>query len=114
MDKNVVRETLTPTPIQKEVPLKNWMQFFWWLKSLVYLWVRSKSLPKKAKDFPWNPQKPVCYVFNSHSITDLMVLDHHCEKLKLPKPRISLESLTKQGEGAYIYLAKSGFVQKQR
>ena len=91
-----------------------WMRFLWWLKSLVYLWVRSKSLPRNAADLTWDPLKPVCYVLNSRSITDLFVLDHHCEKLKLPRPRLDMDELYQPGDGSFVYLSKSGFFSRKR
>ncbi len=103
-----------PSEMTSEPHLRNGMKFFWWLRRLIYLWVKSKSLPKKAIDFQWDTKKPVCYVLNSHSITDLLVLDYHCRKLKLPKPHKDLHELSNPGEGSYIYLAKSGLVQKKK
>lgn len=90
------------------------LRFFWWLRNLVYFWVKSNSIPREPKDYQWDPKKPVCYVLNLHSVTDLLVLDYHCEKLKLPRPRMELHDLSHPGDGAYVYLSKSGIFQKQR
>lgn len=89
-------------------------KFFAWLRKLFYLWIRSKSLPKNPKDFEWDPLKPVCYVMNSHFLTDVFVLDKHCQEMNLPRPQLSLKHLNNPGDGAYIYLSKSGLFQKKR
>lgn len=114
---NTIQETLPLVHANDQVVEKStlhWIRFFWWLRSLIYLWVKSKSLPKESKGYEWDPKKPVCYVLNLHSITDLMVLDYHCEKLKLPRPRLDMRDLSQPGHGAYVYLAKSGFFQRKR
>ncbi len=93
---------------------RNWMVFFWWLRKLVYFWLKSSSFPKKTEDLQLDPNKPICYVLNSLSIADLLVLDHHCEKFQIAPPRQTIEELKTSTEAAYFYLSKTGLLQKKR
>lgn len=94
---------------------KSWMRFFWWLRKLAYLWLKSSSFPQKTEDLQLDPNKPICYVLNSLSLADLLVLDHHCEKFKIAPPRQTLAQLkTPSEEAAYFFLSKTGLLQKKR
>lgn len=92
----------------------NLIKYFWWLKRLIYLWVKSKSFPDNANDLSISPDKPVCYVLKTNFLTDILVLDHHCKKMGLPRPLLKPMELTSAGQGAYIYLVKKGFFQLRR
>ncbi len=95
-------------------PSAHWIRFFWWIRSVIYLWVRSKAFPKAVEELSLDADKPVCYVLNSASITDLMVLDHHCKAMKLPAPRFDIHQLNRGGKASYLFLAKSGPFQRKR
>lgn len=95
--------------------IKNILQFLQWLENLVFLWVKSKVIPKNLKtELSLDPKKPVCYVMSSRSFTDLLVLDHHCQQHFLPRPVYLLKGLKRFGRASYIYLAKPGILAKNR
>ena len=93
---------------------KNSMRFWWWLKKLIYLWVKSKAVPKETSHSLQLPDnKPVCYVLKKKSFLDLLVLDYHCCKEKLPRPLFMLKHLSSKTSGAYLYLNHNGFFKDQ-
>ena len=92
----------------------NLLNWFWWLQKILYVWVRSKCLPNSAKDLGLDPDRPVCFVLKARLISDLLVLDHHCRKLGLPRPIHNFLNLSKGSDGTYIYLVRSGIFQKKR
>tara|TARA_Y100000991_G_C21969191_1_gene348486 strand:- start:171 stop:2582 length:2412 start_codon:yes stop_codon:yes gene_type:complete len=90
------------------------MRYFWWLGKIIYLWVRSKVSPEQSyKNLKIDHNKPVCYIFNTRSITDLLVLDYHCKKEGLPRPMYTLSSLPGSSRATCVYLAKSGIFQQE-
>lgn len=94
----------------------NLLAFFVWLRELMYFWVRSSIVPKNPREYFKEGQAtvPVCYVLKSLSVTDLFILDHHCEQTGLPRPIHSLWSLKEAGEASFIYLGRPGLMQQQR
>src|SRR3569833_1379723 len=59
----------------------------WLLRRLLALWVRYKVRPDEAVSHVRDRDKPVCYVLENSSITDLAVLQDACVKLRLPRPQ---------------------------
>jgi glycerol-3-phosphate O-acyltransferase len=59
----------------------------WFLRRLLALWVRYKVRPDEAVSHVRDRDKPVCYVLENSSVTDLAVLQDACVKLKLPRPQ---------------------------
>src|ERR1700761_948722 len=59
----------------------------WLLRRLLALWVRYKVRPDEAVSHVRDRDKPVCYVVENSSVTDLAVLQDACVKLKLPRPQ---------------------------
>ena len=59
----------------------------WLLRRLLALWVRYKVRPDEAVSHVRDRDKPVCYVLENSSVTDLAVLQDACVKLKLPRPQ---------------------------
>jgi glycerol-3-phosphate O-acyltransferase len=92
------------------------MKFLWWLRSLLYLWVKTKIVPGQRilEELGIDPQKPICYLMYSRSISDLLVLDETCKKLKLPLPRSKPTALKFPGSASFIYLHKIGLLQMSR
>jgi len=57
------------------------------LRRLLALWVRYKVRPDEAVSHVRDRDKPVCYVLETSSVTDLAVLQDACVKLRLPRPQ---------------------------
>src|SRR5579871_3172565 len=59
----------------------------WLLRRLLALWVRFRVLPEDAMARLRERDKPLCYVLERRSATDLAVLQTACVRLKLMRPR---------------------------
>ncbi|CAD5107575.1 glycerol-3-phosphate 1-O-acyltransferase PlsB [Zestomonas carbonaria] len=56
------------------------------LRRLLYLWVRSETINQSAFSLKLDRGKPVFYVMQQPSVSDLAVVDHECSKAGLPRP----------------------------
>lgn len=74
----------------------------WLLRRILALWVRFTTLPADAAPRLLSRGRPICYVMERRSITDLAVLQSACVKLKLPRPRKRLPG--RSGDMSYFYL----------
>jgi glycerol-3-phosphate O-acyltransferase len=77
----------------------------WLLRRLLALWVRFKVRPDEAVSHVRDRDKPVCYVLERHSVTDLAILQNACVKLKLPRPLKRLLPLAKDLR-SFFYLSR--------
>ncbi|MBP6218867.1 MAG: glycerol-3-phosphate 1-O-acyltransferase PlsB [Oligoflexales bacterium] len=104
-----------PFSVPAQIPEKNAMHFFWWLKSILYLWIRSKVFPKNPnEDLSLRIDQPICYVLASRSLFDLLILDRHCQQSGLPRPLFKIRSLSVGGQAAYLCLTKLGILARRR
>src|ERR1700730_5181194 len=78
----------------------------WLLRRLLALWVRYKVRPDEAVSRVRDRDKPVCYVVENSSVTDLAVLQDACVKLKLPRPQKRLLGQAKDLR-SFFYLSRS-------
>jgi glycerol-3-phosphate O-acyltransferase len=53
-------------------------------RRVLYFWVRTKVFPEQAKDFGFDPSKPVCYVLQDHHLSNLLVLFQETQLAGLP------------------------------
>ena len=77
----------------------------WLLRRLLALWVRYKVRPDEAVSRVRDRDKPVCYVVENSSVTDLAVLQDACVKLKLPRPQKRLLRQSKDLR-SFFYLSR--------
>ena len=77
----------------------------WLLRRLLALWVRFKVRPDEAVSRVRDRDKPVCYVLERRSVTDLAVLQNACVKLKLPRPQKRLLAQAKDLR-SFFYLSR--------
>jgi glycerol-3-phosphate O-acyltransferase len=77
----------------------------WLLRRLLALWVRFKVRPDEAVSHARDRDKPVCYVLESRSVTDLAVLQNACVRLKLPRPQKRLLPQAKDLR-SFFYLSR--------
>jgi glycerol-3-phosphate O-acyltransferase len=62
------------------------LRWFLFLRSVLHLWVKAKTLPQPFEDLNLQPQKPICYIIDSYALSSLLILDRACEELGLPRP----------------------------
>ena len=64
-------------------------------RKLLYLWIETKVEPDNGELINIDPEKPVVYVMENRSWTNLLVLEAECKRLNLPEPmnRISCPEL---------------------
>ena len=56
------------------------------MQKLLYLWVRSNSVPDEQRQLGIDPDKPVVYVMYQRSWSNLLVFAHEAKRLGLPSP----------------------------
>src|SRR4051794_37325012 len=79
------------------------------------LWVKTKVVPQSPKtELGLKPGVPVCYVMNTNSLSDLMVLDETAHRAGLPLPRHAATALRSPDAVAFISLQKTGLVKIER
>lgn len=81
--------------------------FIWILRLFIKLWVRPTVMPKSIENTVIDPHKPVCYVLRYKSLSNLIVLDQICKRLKLPRPLSSVSVGEFKTERAYFYLSRA-------
>ncbi|MES2818522.1 MAG: glycerol-3-phosphate 1-O-acyltransferase PlsB [Pseudomonadota bacterium] len=74
------------------------------LRRLLYLWVRSETINQSAFSLKLDLGKPVFYVLQLPSLSDLAVLDTECSKAGLPRPVLPATVGDLQEPAAFFYL----------
>lgn len=74
------------------------------LRRLLYLWVRSETINQSAFTLKLDRSKPVFYVLQQPSVSDLAVLDHECTKANLPRPVLPVAVGDLIEPAAFFYL----------
>ncbi|SDU23014.1 glycerol-3-phosphate acyltransferase [Pseudomonas pohangensis] len=75
------------------------------LRRLLYVWVRSETINQPAFSLKLEPGKPVVYVLQRESVSDLAVVDHECSLAGLPRPVQPVQVGASQEPKAYFYLS---------
>ena len=79
------------------------LQWFLFLRAILHLWVRAKTLPQPFDDLEIDLNKPICYVIDSYALSSLLILDRACEDHNLPRPLWPMQ--TQAGIESRSYLA---------
>jgi len=74
------------------------------LRRLLYLWVRSETINQSAFTLKLDRSKPVLYVLQQPSLSDLAVLDRECTKAGLPRPVVPVAVGDLIEPAAFFYL----------
>jgi glycerol-3-phosphate O-acyltransferase len=74
------------------------------LRRLLYLWVRSETINQSAFSLKLDRSKPVFYVLQQPSLSDLAVVDTECQKAGLPRPVLPVEVGGVLEPAAFFYL----------
>ncbi len=60
-------------------------------RKVLYLWVKTETIPSDIEKLTVNPELPVIYVLETRSWTNLLVLEQQCEKHGLPAPMAAID-----------------------
>jgi glycerol-3-phosphate O-acyltransferase len=74
------------------------------LRRLLYLWVRSETINQSAFTLKLDRSKPVLYVLQQPSLSDLAVVDRECTKAGLPRPVVPVAIGDLIEPSAFFYL----------
>jgi glycerol-3-phosphate O-acyltransferase len=74
------------------------------LRRLLYLWVRSETINQSSFNLNLDRSKPVFYVLQSPSMSDLAVVDRECTKANLPRPVLPVAVGELLEPAAFFYL----------
>ena len=74
------------------------------LRRLLYLWVRSETINQSAFSLKLDRSKPVFYVLQLPSLSDLAVVDTECRKAGLPRPVLPVAVGELLEPAAFFYL----------
>ena len=87
---------MTPSPFRRLV--------FGALRRLLYLWVRSETINQSSLTLKLDRSRPVFYVLQSPSLTELAVVDAECSKAGLPRPVLPVAVGELMEPAAFFYL----------
>ncbi|MEB0077057.1 glycerol-3-phosphate 1-O-acyltransferase PlsB [Pseudomonas sp. CCI3.2] len=74
------------------------------LRRLLYLWVRSETINQSSFTLNLDRSRPVFYVLQSPSLSDLAVVDTECRKAGLPRPILPVAVGNLLEPAAFFYL----------
>ncbi|WP_084315283.1 glycerol-3-phosphate 1-O-acyltransferase PlsB [Pseudomonas jinjuensis] len=74
------------------------------LRRLLYLWVRSETINQSALNLKVDRSKPILYVLQQPSVSDLAVVDTECRKADLPRPVKPVDIGGSSEPAAFFYL----------
>ncbi|MDH4584966.1 glycerol-3-phosphate 1-O-acyltransferase PlsB [Pseudomonas sp. BN415] len=75
------------------------------LRRLLYIWVRSETINQSAFTLKLDRSKPVLYVLQQPSASDLAVVDRECTKAGLPRPVLPVAVGDLLEPAAFFYLS---------
>src|ERR1700677_5172927 len=78
----------------------------WSVRKTLSLWVRATVKPDDAAAAIAARPRPVCYVLERDSQTDLAVLNNVCTELRLPRPERRLLIGERRADRAYFALVR--------
>lgn len=90
------RSRMTRSPFRRLV--------FGTLRRLLYLWVRSETINQSSFTLNLDRSRPVFYVLQNPSLTDLAVVDTECTKAGLPRPVLAVSVGSLIEPAAFFYL----------
>ncbi|WP_439861257.1 glycerol-3-phosphate 1-O-acyltransferase PlsB [Pseudomonas sp. MBLB4136] len=74
------------------------------LRRLLYLWVRSETINQSGFTLKLDRSKPVFFVLQQPSLSDLAVVDRECRKAGLPRPVVAVRVGDLEEPAAFFYL----------
>ncbi len=75
-------------------------------RKLLYVWVRTQTLPQDLSTLNLDPNKPVCYVLQTRQLSNLLVLETETQRLGLPRALSRLKSLDVREDRSFFFLTR--------
>ena len=70
--------------------MKRWLGldsfFLFFLRKLLFIWVRTHRLPQDFSTLGIDPRRPIVYAMPDRALSNLLVVEYECLKLGLPRP----------------------------
>jgi glycerol-3-phosphate O-acyltransferase len=82
------------------------LRWFLLLRSVLHWWVKAKVLPDPFEELQLDPEKTVCFVIDSYSLSTLLILDRCCEEQELPRPLWPMETAAGKEPRSYLALRR--------
>jgi glycerol-3-phosphate O-acyltransferase len=84
------------------------MKLLWFrlLRFTLHLWVKARILPEPFEDLELDRDKPICFVIDSYSLANLLILDKACEEKGLARPVWPLELQAGTEPRSYLALRR--------
>jgi glycerol-3-phosphate O-acyltransferase len=82
------------------------LRWFLFLRTILHLWVRAKTLPQPFDDLELEREKPICYIIDSYALSSLLILDRACEELGLPRPLWPMQTGSSTEPRSYLALRR--------
>ncbi len=84
------------------------------LERVLHSWVKARSLPDPVSDIGISKEHPVCYAVDVYSLSNILILDHSCRKLGLPRPLLPLPLQSGQLPRSYCAMQRREGLMIQR
>ena len=82
------------------------LRWFLFLRAILNLWVKARTLPQPFDDLQIDLDKPICYIIDSYALSSLLILDGACEELKLPRPLWPMQTADGAEKRSYLALRR--------
>jgi glycerol-3-phosphate O-acyltransferase len=69
-------------------------------------WVKTRNLPDPLTDLGISAEHPVCYAVDIYALSTLLILDHSCREVGLPRPLVPLTLKSGQLPRSYCALQR--------
>jgi glycerol-3-phosphate O-acyltransferase len=76
------------------------------LELILHWWVKARSLPDPVSDLGISAEHPVCYAVDTYALSNILILDHSCRKLGLPRPLTPIPLLSGQLPRSYCAMQR--------
>lgn len=77
------------------------------LEWILHTWVKARSLPDPVSDLGISTEHPVCYAVDTYALSNILILDHSCRTLGLPRPLTPIPLVSGQLPRSYCALQRS-------
>ncbi len=75
------------------------------LRRSVLWWIKPRVSPQDVMEvLGLDPERPVCYVLGTHSLSDYVVLENACRRVNLPRPQYSERRLPRRKRATAMFL----------